>query len=246
MRYFLFFLSLTLMGADLEPRTVREYDSYVAAALQEMAAGPVRLTPATGGEPAIAAWNKHPTTDVHSGLIHDWVGAVFVPGVKARQAVDLLTDFDRHAAIYVPDVAASKLISSGGGVYRSSLRLVKRKVITVTLDTEYETRYTQLGQNRWLGVIRSTRVQEVDDAGEASETLKPDGTGFGFLWRLNSWWVVEERKGGVLLQLRSVTLTRDIPFGVSWMVKPMVTSLPRETLASTLEKTAAALRAAIN
>lgn len=246
MRHILFLLSLTLMGAELEPRTVREYDAYVAAALREMAAGPVRLAPAADGEPVVETWNKHATADVHNGLIHDWVGAVFVPGVKARQAVDLLTDFDRHAAIYVPDVAASKLIAREGGMYRSSLRLVKKKFITVTLDTEYETRYSQLGPNRWLGVIRSTRVQEVDDAGEAGESLKPEGTGFGFLWRLNSWWVVEERNGGVLLQLRSVTLTRDIPFGVSWMVKPMVTSLPRESLASTLEKTAAALRTAIH
>jgi hypothetical protein len=243
MRYSLFLLSLTLQGADLEPRTVREYDAYVAAALREMAEGPVRFAPAAAGEPVIEPWNKDPTADVHDGLIHDWVGAVFVPGVKARQAVDLLTAFERHAQIYAPDVSASKLISRDGGVYRSSLRLVKKKVITVTLDTEYETRYSPLGQNRWLGVIRSTRVQEVDGAGEAGESLKPEGSGFGFLWRLNSWWVVEERNGGVLLQLRSVTLTREIPFGVSWMVKPMVTSLPRESLASTLQKTAAALRA---
>lgn len=243
MRYFLFLVSLTLPGAELEPRTSREYDAYVASALREMAAGPVRFAPAADGEPVIAPWNKGPTADVYNGLIHDWGGAVFVRGAKARQAVDLLTGFDRHAGIYAPDVTASKLISCEGDTYRSSLRLVKKKLITVTLDTEYETRYSQLSPNRWLGVIRSTRVREVDGAGEAGESLKPDGTGFGFLWRLNSWWVVEERDGGVLLQLRSVTLTRDIPFGVSWIVKPMVTILPRESLASTLEKTAAALRA---
>lgn len=242
MRVFLFLFSLPLLGAVLDPRTVREYEAYVERARREMAGGPVRLPAARAAEPLVERWDEKQDDNIHDGLIHDWVGAVFVPGVNARQAVELLTAFDRHALIYAPEVAASKLISRDGGRYRSSLRLVKKKVITVTLDTEYDTTYTMLAPGRWLGVVRSTRVQEVDNAGRPDERLKPEGEGFGFLWRLNSWWLVEEREGGVLLQLRSITLTRDIPLGVSWIVKPMVTSLPRESLAGTLAKTAAALR----
>lgn len=242
MRFCAFFLVFSLWGADLTPKTEREYDLYLAAAVREMAAGPVRVKPAPGAGPEVRPWGEHPTIDAQDALIHDWVGAVFVPKVTPEQAVALLTDFNRHAAIYAPEVAASKLISRQGANYRSSLRLLKKKVITVVLDTEYETRYTPIGGNRWLGVVRSTRIQEVDNEGEKDERLKPVGTGHGFLWRLNSWWVVEPRDGGVLLQLRSVSLTRDIPFGLSWAIKPMVTSLPRESLVSTLEKTAQALR----
>lgn len=242
MRNLIILLSMPVVAANLEPRTVREYEAYLEQARLEMAGGPVKLSADAAGEPRVERWGGGQDRDVHHGLIHDWVGAVFVPGVKARQAVDLLTAFDRHANIYAPDVSASRLISRDGNRYRSSLRLVKKKVITATLDTEYDTTYTMLAPGRWLGVVRSTRVQEVEDAGAPGERLKPEGKGFGFLWRLNSWWVVEERAGGVVLQLRSITLTRDIPFGVSWIIKPMVTSLPRETLASTLEKTAAALR----
>ncbi|MCL4794235.1 MAG: hypothetical protein KJZ84_06720 [Bryobacteraceae bacterium] len=242
MRFTAFFLVFSLWGADLDPKTEREYDRYIASAVQEMAAGPVRVAPAPGDGPKVLAWGEDAAIDIPSALIHDWVGAVFVPKATPTQAVALLTDFDRHAAIYAPEVSASKLISRQGDTYRSSLRLLKRNVITVVLDTEYETRYTRIGRDRWLGEVRSTRVQEVDNHGGKHERLKPVGTGQGFLWRLNSWWVVEPRDGGVLLQLRSVSLTRDIPFGLSWAIKPMVTSLPRESLISTLEKTAQALR----
>jgi hypothetical protein len=242
MRLLIFLLAIPLLGADLSPRTERAFERYLAAANQEMAAAPVRIQATASSGVKVLAWGEDSTSDVHEGIIHDWVGSVFVPGVTATQAIALLTDFQRHAAIYAPEVAASGLVSRDGDLYRSTLRLVKKKVLTVVLDTEYETRYSDLGNGRWLGVVRSTRIQEVDNPGEKDEELKPAGAGQGFLWRLNSWWVIVEQNGGVLLQLRSVSLTRDIPVVLAWAVKPMVTSLPRESLAATLEKTAAALR----
>ena len=61
--------------------------------------------------------------------------------------------------------------------------------------------------------------------------------GGGYLWRLNSYWRFEERDGGVYLECESVSLTRDIPFGLGWIVGPFVTSLPRESLEFTLQTT---------
>ena len=63
------------------------------------------------------------------------------------------------------------------------------------------------------------------------------GKGGGYLWRLNSYWRFEERDGGVYLECESVSLTRDIPFGLGWAVGPFVTSLPRESLEFTLDTT---------
>jgi hypothetical protein len=39
------------------------------------------------------------------------------------------------------------------------------------------------------------------------------------------------------VQCETITLSRGIPFGLGWIVGPFVTSLPRETLAFTLETT---------
>ena len=50
-----------------------------------------------------------------------------------------------------------------------------------------------------------------------------------------------QRDGGVYVQSESITLTRGIPAGFGWLVRPFVTSIPRESLAFTLEATRARL-----
>jgi len=81
------------------------------------------------------------------------------------------------------------------------------------------------------------RLAEVTDAGTSREHAEPVGQGGGYLWRLNSYWRFDERNGGVYIECESVSLTRGIPYGLSWAVGPFVTSLPRESLELTLNKT---------
>jgi hypothetical protein len=50
------------------------------------------------------------------------LGTVFVAGVTLDQALDLLQDYDRHAEIYRPAVARSKLVSRDADVFRVDLR----------------------------------------------------------------------------------------------------------------------------
>ena len=70
----------------------------------------------------------------------------------------------------------------------------------------------------------------------------PVGRDGGYLWRLNTYWRLLERDEGTYLQCESVSLTRGIPTGLGWLVGPFVTSIPRESLAFTLETTARAVR----
>ncbi|MCP5120330.1 MAG: hypothetical protein GY953_56770 [bacterium] len=173
---------------------------------------------------------------VPDGLIHDWVGAAFFPGTTAEQVVQFLRDINRHAEFY-DEVLDARLISHEGNVVRSSLRLRKKKVITVVLNTEHEARYRQLTGKRWYMASRSTRIAQVKDPDSASEAEHPVGGGSGFLWRLNAYWRIDEADGGVYVELRTLSLTRGIPMGLGWIVKPFVTSIPRESLGATLEGT---------
>jgi hypothetical protein len=43
------------------------------------------------------------------------------------------------------------------------------------------------------------------------------------------------------VQCESVSLSRDIPFGLGWVVGPFVSSIPRESLTFTLQTTRDAL-----
>jgi hypothetical protein len=77
----------------------------------------------------------------------------------------------------------------------------------------------------------------VEDAGKANEKVEPPDCGYGFLWRLDTYWRFEERDGGVYAECRAISLTRDIPMGLGWIIEPIVRSLPKETLVHTLKAT---------
>jgi hypothetical protein len=186
-------------------------------------------------------WSDRGPAKVPSGLIHDWIGAAFVPGVTVKETLALIQDYDRHANIYKPEVIASKLISRDGDDFQIYLRLHKKKIITVVLDTDHEVHYRCVDKTRWLCRSCTTRVCEVQDAGTPKEKVLPPDAGYGFLWRLQSYWRFYERDDGVCLECRAISLTRDVPFGMGWIIEPIIQKLPKESLIHTLECTRQAL-----
>jgi hypothetical protein len=184
------------------------------------------------------------TIDVPDGIIHHWMGVVFVPGATLERAVALLQDYDRHAAVYPPNVARSKLLARDGDTFRMHLRFYTKKVLTVVVNSEHEARFARPAPGRAYSRIVSTRIAEVDDPDGPAEREKPVGRDGGYLWRLNSNWRFLERDGGTYIQCESITLTRSVPFALAMIVKPFITGIPKETLTFTLERTRDTLKAA--
>ena len=178
--------------------------------------------------------------DAPGGLIHHWVGDVFIPGASLRQVLNSVQDYDHHENVY-PEVVRSRLIRRDGNRFKIALRLRYKKIITVTLNTEHDVRYTELDPAHWFSRSASTRIAEVKNAGSRDETEKPVGNDGGFLWRINSYWGFVERDGGVYVECESVSLTRNIPTGLGWLIRPFVTSIPRESLEHTLSATRTAV-----
>ena len=252
------------LAADLKPATVAAFDRYVSIAEARIAAevgDPRRfLIIDTGTEAArtarlaalhagrvsierLEAREGSRTIDVPDGLIHHWVGIIFVPGGTASGAVALLKDYERHAEVYQPAVQRSRVLSQDGDSLRVFLRFFMKKVLAVTLNTDHDARFTTLSPSRAYSRIVSTRIQEVADAGTAAEHELPVGHDGGFLWRINSYWRFDERDGGVFIQCESISLSRGIPVGFGWIVGPFVTGIPRESLTFTLETTRKVLAA---
>lgn len=171
------------------------------------------------------------------GLVHDWVGAVFVPGVTLAHAFTVIQDYDSDYKTHRPEVLASKTLSRNGNDFRIYLRLMKKKVITVVLNTEHEVHYHELDAARWHSRSYSTRIAEVSNPGRSDERERPPDTGHGFLWRLYSYWRFQERDGGVYIECEAVSLTRDVPTGLGWLIEPIIRQLPRESLENTLRST---------
>lgn len=171
------------------------------------------------------------------GMIHHWAGVVFIPRANLQDALRVLQDYDHHAQYYAPDVERSKIESRDGDHFLVFLRFRRHKVITVVLNTQHDVRYFRDSETREHSRSSAVHIAEVENAGKSNEREKAPGEDGGFLWRMETWWRIEERDGGVYVQSEVVSLTRDIPTGLGWLIGPYVTSIPKETLTFTLEAT---------
>jgi hypothetical protein len=183
---------------------------------------------------------------VPGALIHHWVGTVFIPGASLQQVLRLLEDYDRHAVYFSPEVEKSKTLEHSGDDFKVYFRLTRKKIVTVVLDTEYEVHYERLDATRVLSRSYSTRIAEVAHPGESSERQMPPGRDDGYLWRLYSYWRFFETGGGVYVQCEAVSLTRDIPTGLHWLIAPFIESIPKESLEFALRSTRAAVLSRIS
>jgi hypothetical protein len=214
-------------AADLQPETAASFEQYVRVTEAQIAAlgtflrvdalpdqeRRARLAALKRGELLVDRLEtRHggKRLGTPNGMTHHWVGVVFVPGATIDEAVGLLQDYDRF---------------------------FMKKGISVVVNSEHEARFTSLGSDRVRSRIHSTRIAEVEDPDTPDEREKPVGHDGGYLWRLNSYWSFLQRDGGTYVQCESISLTRGIPTGLGWLIRPFVTSIPRESLEFTLQTT---------
>jgi hypothetical protein len=145
-----------------------------------------RTQPLFQGQILAECWSERHSVWVPDGLVHDWIGATRAPGATIEQTLELIQDYDNHKNIYKPDVVESKLIRRRGNDFQIYLRLLKKKILTVVLDTDHDVHYSGLDSARWCCRSYTTRIAEVQDFGKPTETSLPPDSGYGFLWRLNS------------------------------------------------------------
>lgn len=201
---------------------------------RQLRSGVVRVEPVNGG-----------MQRVDGAMLHHWRGAAFVARTRAADMLILLRDCKELPAHYAPEVQSCKVLVNDGDVQHLAIRLKEQKVVTVVLDTEYEVMTRLSDRTRGYEISRSTDIWEVDDPGTVHERRRPEGNDDGFLWRLNSYWSFLEVPDGLLIECEAVSLTRDAPAGLGWLITPIITELPRESLEFTLTATKKALLAGV-
>jgi hypothetical protein len=176
------------------------------------------------------------TIELPDAIIHDWVAAEVVQNVTLEQVLAVLQNYSDYKRLYASQITDSKVYSHHDNQWRIYLKLYKKEIFTANLATEYNVEYRRLTERRWVMLSHSTKVAEVEDG-----VLLPVGTGHGFLWRLNAYWVLEQRPEGVYIECRAISMSRDVPVGLGWALRGVAAKLPRESLRETLEATARAL-----
>ena len=188
-----------------------------------------QLTPATGAE-------------FSGSLLHHWRGTAFVPNAKAADFERLMQDFQDYPQRFSPQVLQARLIGQRGDRMQGWMRVRQQHVIPVVLDTTYDIAYGRLDTQHGYSISRSTRIAEIYGAGTNAERALNADEEHGFLWRLNTYWSYEERDGGLYVQIEAISLTRSIPHGLGWAIRPYIESIPRDSLEFTLRSTCNALR----
>lgn len=248
-------LALPATAADLQPQTVAAFNHYVQLTESQMDAELAHREPYLWFERLPEARRTAAYVDLRAGkvvierletlddgkrirvpggLIHHWIGTAFIPGATLAQTLALEKDYDHHQDYFRPDVARSKILHHDGNDYVVLLRFYKKKVVTSVLDTVHDVHYEQIDATHAWSRSHTTSIRQVDGAGTPEERLEPEGHDDGFLWRMNTYWRFEQKDGGTYVECQTISLTRDIPAGLGWMVGPFITSIPRESLTFTL------------
>ena len=214
---------------QLKPETLQAFEAYIREAELAMDqtlgdgvpflwadADAERAQQVSQGKTLAQFWSGQSPVRVPNGLIHDWIGTVFVSGATVEQAVRMVQDYNNHKNIYKPEVLDSKLLSRQGCNFQIYLRLLKHKIITVVLDTYHDVHYSSLDSARWLCRSYTTKIHEVEGAGDPNERILPPDTGHGFLWRLYSYWRFHEKNGGIFVECRAISLSRNVPLALRW------------------------------
>ncbi len=235
-----------LAAASLSPSAERAYETYVAnvearlarhthARLTQpierlLASGDIQVEPVNGG-----------TWQVPGALLHHWRGTAFVPNATPAEMLAVLRDFSHFPKHYAPEIVSARALTDDGEIAKLAVRFREQKVLTVVIDGEYKVETRLSGYDRGYSISRSSHFWQVDNPGTAQERRRTEGQDDGFLWRLNSYWSFTRVHGGLQMECEAVSLTRDVPPGLGWLVTPVIADLPREELAFTLRATRNAL-----
>jgi len=174
---------------------------------------------------------------IPSGLIHHWVGVIFIPKSTLSGTDAVLNDYPHEADIYKPEIRRARVIERNGNESKICLQLYNKSLVTVVLNEYSDVIETKIGSTRIQSISRSTRIAEVVNPGSPDEHERTDGNDHGYMWRLYSYWRLEEKDGGVYVQNESITLTRTVPAMLAWLINPLVKSIPRDVLSHLLTNT---------
>lgn len=246
-------------AAELKPDTVKAWDEHIRVVnlrMQERVRvnsrflwideAEDRSERVRGGEILVVPVGEQNPKHVRDGLVHHWMGAAFISNARIEDVLRVIRDYGRYKEFYKPSVIDSKRLGQLGAQDKFSMRMLNNTVLaTIALDSEYESSFVPVDERRWYAIASTTRVQEIQDFGQPGERELPPDQGHGYISRLYSLFRLEERDGGVYVELEALALSRDIPVALRWIANPIVTRMSRSSLLATLERTGEAVRSSV-
>jgi hypothetical protein len=243
-------------ATELKKQTLEAWDAYTQMANSQMRErmqgsflwvdeAPDRRQSVRAGKILVSPVGQHNPKPVPSGLIHHWMGAAFIPGVRLTEVLSVVRDYDHYKEFYKPTVVDSKSLSTAGDCDNYSMLLVNKETVASTaVDVQNEACYRELDERRCYSTANSTRVQEIRHYGRVDAQELPPDQGNGYIWHLYGLARFEERDGGVYVEAEAMALSRDIPFAFRWIVDPIVRRISKNSMLIFLNQLKEAVRSA--
>jgi hypothetical protein len=173
---------------------------------------------------------------VPSGLIHHWIGTVFIPNVRLLDAVAVLQDYDSYSEIYQPGVVESKLLNRTGQEFKYRLKFVQKGFgVEAGLLGEFRSMYFLLNSRTGYSLTEATDLVELQDVAGAVEQPLPMSKAHGYIEKVFTIVRYRESETGVYVEVDTLTLSRGVPATVRWLIAPIIQRFSRRTMAATLE-----------
>jgi hypothetical protein len=254
-------LPMPSRAASLKAETIAAWDDYVrtvSVALQDRTRAngsflwtyedSERIAKVHRGEIVVAPAPGPSPRKVPGGLIHHWMGAAFLPNRTLDDILEVTRDYDRYKEFYRPSVIESKAVARKALDYKASddefsmLLMNQAFFLKTALDADCAAVNVRLNDRRFYSVSRTTRVQEVEDYGRASQHRMPEGEGDGYIWKLFSIIRLEQNDGGVYVEMEAIALSREIPGAVRLIVDPIVRRVSHNSILTSIQQTEEAVR----
>ena len=177
------FVAAATDAATLTDRTVEAWNRYVETAETSLAqsihdeshffllAQRASSNETVDPPPALLVYSPYASgSPVPSGLVHHWIGTVFIPNVSLAQFLAVAQDYNEYSAVYTPGVVESKLLSRDGDKFAYRLKFIQKGFgVKAGMIADFQTEYHPLGPDLGYSVTRSTALTELAKPGTDAE-----------------------------------------------------------------------------
>jgi len=226
--------SAGVLTTTLQPSTVAAWNDYVERFERISPAGRPMLDP-PAEQPLLVDVNPNGGA-IPDGYIHHWIGALRIPNVTVAQVRAVIEDYSHWQQIYSPDVRfASATRVNDDGVAAYDLRMISEQVeswLHFAFDMRFRVQFRQMDGFQ-LAESRSYLIRESSSGHAPYTDLLPEGRDHGILWRLNTYWRLQQAGASTYAECQVISLSRKPLLGTTGHVKARARSSLRATLTAT-------------
>ncbi len=148
-----------------------------------------------------------------------------------------MQDYDRYAQLFPPALVESRLIAHTGDVFDYRVKFVQKGLgVKAGLLADFRSRYVPFDARSGYIETEATKLIEIQNPGKPDERRLSFEEAKGLIEKSFSVMRYRETGNGVVIQIESITLSRDIPGSLRWLVSPFVRRFARQTMSSTLDR----------